>query len=247
MCFDLSAGTGQVRHSSSAPERPVAGHILRTETKQVSSACCFVCCAASSSLCPPCPLKTPSTVAKVHGPTLTCRKKMPARTADAVTLGDSWLGPAIKAGYLQPLQDVDSYRWWVSVQSYLALALTLAISLALALTLALACSTCSNCVGSHQRSQPCHKAAPIHSTGMLKRQYWKGQACPAQHQLLSIESLCCPHHDMTYAGAAAGSLTAALHLILKQLPLPLVKPDVTHLVVDSVVMGGSSQLTPIKT
>ena len=41
---------------------------------------------------------------------------MSARTADAVTLGDTWLGPAIKAGYLQPLQDVDSYRWWVSLQ-----------------------------------------------------------------------------------------------------------------------------------
>ncbi|KAL3137083.1 hypothetical protein ABBQ32_006668 [Trebouxia sp. C0010 RCD-2024] len=40
------------------------------------------------------------------------KKKISARTADAVTLGDSWLGPAIQAGYLQPLQDVESYRWW---------------------------------------------------------------------------------------------------------------------------------------
>ena len=45
-----------------------------------------------------------------------CRKRKSARTADAVTLGDSWLGPAIKAGYLQPLQDVESYRWWVSLR-----------------------------------------------------------------------------------------------------------------------------------
>ena len=80
---------------------------------------------------------------------------MSARTADAVTLGDSWLGPAIKADYLQPLQDVDSYRWWVSLQSYLALAQALALSLALAL----ACPTCSNCVCSH------------HSPAIKQRQY----------------------------------------------------------------------------
>lgn len=42
------------------------------------------------------------------------RKKRTVAIADAVTLGDSWLGPAIKAGYLQPLQDVTGYRWWVS-------------------------------------------------------------------------------------------------------------------------------------
>ncbi|DBA66493.1 TPA: hypothetical protein ACH3X2_002464 [Trebouxia sp. C0005] len=41
-------------------------------------------------------------------------KKKTASRADVVTIGDSWLGPAIKAGYLQPLQDVDSFRWWVS-------------------------------------------------------------------------------------------------------------------------------------
>lgn len=46
-----------------------------------------------------------------------CRKKKSASTADVVTIGDSWLGPAIKAGYLQPLQDVDSFRWWVSLHS----------------------------------------------------------------------------------------------------------------------------------
>lgn len=63
---------------------------------------------------------------------------MSARTADAVTLGDSWLGPAIKAGYLQPLQDVDSYRWWVSLQTQPDLALALALALAPALALALA-------------------------------------------------------------------------------------------------------------
>lgn len=53
---------------------------------------------------------------------------MSARTADAVTLGDTWLGPAIKAGYLQPLQDVDSYRWWVSLQPRPCLALSLPLS-----------------------------------------------------------------------------------------------------------------------
>ncbi len=47
-----------------------------------------------------------------------CRKKKSASRADVVTVGDSWLGPAIKAGYLQPLQDVDSFRWWVSSHPY---------------------------------------------------------------------------------------------------------------------------------
>lgn len=42
-------------------------------------------------------------------------KKKSASRADVVTVGDSWLGPAIKAGYLQPLQDVDSFRWWDSL------------------------------------------------------------------------------------------------------------------------------------
>lgn len=32
--------------------------------------------------------------------------------ADAVTLGDSWLAPAVKAGYLQPIKDAKSCRWW---------------------------------------------------------------------------------------------------------------------------------------
>ena len=42
------------------------------------------------------------------------KKRRNIAAADAVTLGDSWLAPAIKAGYLQPLQDAASYRWWVS-------------------------------------------------------------------------------------------------------------------------------------
>lgn len=45
-------------------------------------------------------------------------KKKSASRADVATLGDSWLGPAIRAGFLQPLQDVDSYRWWDCMASY---------------------------------------------------------------------------------------------------------------------------------
>ena len=45
-----------------------------------------------------------------------CRKGRQVSQADAVTLGDSWLAPAIKAGYLQPIKDAKSYRWWVSLQ-----------------------------------------------------------------------------------------------------------------------------------
>jgi hypothetical protein len=31
-----------------------------------------------------------------------------------VTLGDSWLGPAIRGGLIQPIPDAESSRWWVS-------------------------------------------------------------------------------------------------------------------------------------
>ena len=36
-------------------------------------------------------------------------------TVDAVTLGDAWLQPAIAQGLIQPIVDVEQYRWWVSV------------------------------------------------------------------------------------------------------------------------------------
>lgn len=45
-----------------------------------------------------------------------CRqKKKSAGTADAVTLGDAWLAPAIQAGALQPIVDPERWRWWVGV------------------------------------------------------------------------------------------------------------------------------------
>lgn len=37
-----------------------------------------------------------------------------AATADAVTLGDAWLGPAIQQGLLQPIPHALSSPWWVS-------------------------------------------------------------------------------------------------------------------------------------
>jgi len=37
-----------------------------------------------------------------------------AGTADAVSLGDEWLGPAIATGRLQPVPDAETARWWVS-------------------------------------------------------------------------------------------------------------------------------------
>ena len=45
---------------------------------------------------------------------LWCRKKQSAARADAVTLGDAWLAPAIKAGLLQPIPDAQNSTWWVS-------------------------------------------------------------------------------------------------------------------------------------
>ncbi|KAK9817763.1 hypothetical protein WJX72_001828 [[Myrmecia] bisecta] len=40
------------------------------------------------------------------------KKGKTTRTADAVTLGDAYLEPAIRAGLLQPIQDAEHYRWW---------------------------------------------------------------------------------------------------------------------------------------
>ena len=45
--------------------------------------------------------------------TLGCRKKDLASTADAVTLSDSWLAPAIQAGLVRPVPKATSSRWWV--------------------------------------------------------------------------------------------------------------------------------------
>lgn len=35
-------------------------------------------------------------------------------SADAVTMGDAWLAPAIQQGLLQPVPGATSSRWWVS-------------------------------------------------------------------------------------------------------------------------------------
>lgn len=32
-----------------------------------------------------------------------------------VTLGDSWLGPAIRANHVVPIRDAETFRWWVSL------------------------------------------------------------------------------------------------------------------------------------
>jgi hypothetical protein len=43
-----------------------------------------------------------------------CRqKKKSAALADAVTLGDAWLAPAIQQGALQPIPTPERWRWWV--------------------------------------------------------------------------------------------------------------------------------------
>lgn len=46
------------------------------------------------------------------------RKKNSAATADAVTMGDAWLGPAIARGLLQPIPEADVARWWVSSHAF---------------------------------------------------------------------------------------------------------------------------------
>ena len=113
---------------------------------------------------------------------------MSARTADAVTLGDSWLGPAIKAGYLQPLQDVGNFRWWVSLQSQPSLALALASALALTLALSLALLAQSILCWLH--TQPSAISALLQSSiDTLYRNaqdtiLWEGKACLACHQYL---------------------------------------------------------------
>ncbi|KAK9843320.1 hypothetical protein WJX74_010303 [Apatococcus lobatus] len=43
------------------------------------------------------------------------KKKNSAATADAVTLGDAWLGPAIARGLLQPIPEAKVARWWSSL------------------------------------------------------------------------------------------------------------------------------------
>ena len=47
-----------------------------------------------------------------------CRKKDSAAHADAVTMGDVWLAPAIQAGLVQPIPDVQHSAWWVSIVSH---------------------------------------------------------------------------------------------------------------------------------
>jgi len=51
-------------------------------------------------------------------------KKKSAGTADAVTLGDAWLAPAIQAGALQPIADPERWRWWVRLPAFACLMLT---------------------------------------------------------------------------------------------------------------------------
>jgi hypothetical protein len=37
---------------------------------------------------------------------------MPAGIADVVTLGDSWLAPAIWRRLVQPIASAETYHWW---------------------------------------------------------------------------------------------------------------------------------------
>lgn len=39
-------------------------------------------------------------------------KDRSAGAADIVTIGDAWLGPAIRAGYVQPIDGAEMFRWW---------------------------------------------------------------------------------------------------------------------------------------
>ena len=55
-----------------------------------------------------------------------CRKKDSAAHADAVTMGDVWLAPAIQAGLVQPIPDAQHSAWWVS-GSYQASAINVPI------------------------------------------------------------------------------------------------------------------------
>lgn len=41
------------------------------------------------------------------------QKRKSAAAADAVTLGDAWLAPAIQQGALQPVPTPERWRWWV--------------------------------------------------------------------------------------------------------------------------------------
>ena len=45
------------------------------------------------------------------------RKKRSAAKADAVTLSDTYLAPAIQRGLLQPLENPEQQAWWVSGDS----------------------------------------------------------------------------------------------------------------------------------
>jgi hypothetical protein len=54
-----------------------------------------------------------------------CSKKNSAAKADAVTLGDAWLAPAIQAGLIQPIPAALESRWWVSVPFLLPLPVSL--------------------------------------------------------------------------------------------------------------------------
>jgi hypothetical protein len=40
------------------------------------------------------------------------RVLMFAGIADVVTLGDSWLAPAIRRRLVQPITSAETYRWW---------------------------------------------------------------------------------------------------------------------------------------
>lgn len=44
---------------------------------------------------------------------LRCSKRNSAAKADAVTLGDAWLAPAISRGLIQPIPDPADSAWWV--------------------------------------------------------------------------------------------------------------------------------------
>ena len=50
---------------------------------------------------------------RLSAPRCVSRKKDSAATADVVTLSDTWLAPAIRAGLLRPVPRATSSRWWV--------------------------------------------------------------------------------------------------------------------------------------
>ncbi|KAK9845493.1 hypothetical protein WJX81_007872 [Elliptochloris bilobata] len=54
-------------------------------------------------------------LADIYAELVAPRKRGSAARADAAMLGDAWLGPAIRAGLLQPIPDALASRWWAGL------------------------------------------------------------------------------------------------------------------------------------